>query len=163
MLKSFAIGVLLICVSCTQTNSALFTQEIETTAKMQIAYNFDWLLGKWKRSNESAGKHTFEIWEKVNDTEYFGVGYTLQDGDTISHEEIKLIKVNNRWDFIVTLPEEKDPIAFKGISQSANHYICENPQNDFPTKIRYWRTGNVLHASISGDEMEIPFEFVTSN
>ena len=36
--------------------------------------NFDWLLGKWQRTNEEQGKTTFENWEKTNNSEYNGIG-----------------------------------------------------------------------------------------
>jgi hypothetical protein len=39
--------------------------------------NFDWLLGKWQRTNEKQGKTTFENWEKISDSEYSGIGFTI--------------------------------------------------------------------------------------
>lgn len=48
--------------------------------------SFDWLLGKWERTNENEGRQTIEMWSKVTDSEYKGYGATLQDGDTLWYE-----------------------------------------------------------------------------
>ena len=59
----------------------------------QPTENFDWLLGNWKRTNEEKGKETFENWKKTNDNEYKGIGFTLQNSDTLSQEQMKLIQL----------------------------------------------------------------------
>lgn len=159
MLHYITIGFLLACISCVQTGSTISTSDSQTSKQSNISENFNWILGNWKRVNESPGKETFERWEKNSETAYSGIGYTLQNGDTINSEKMQLIKVKDRWDLHVNLPEEINPTIFTGINKSSNQYICENPSNDFPTQIKYWREGNKLHALISGDGMEIPFVF----
>lgn len=96
------------CTSTTNKESKVNKSEISKSTE-----NFDWLLGSWKRNNEEAGKSTFEIWKKTNSYEYIGLGYTMQNGDTIKQEKIKLIKLNGKWNLEVKVPEEIESIIFK--------------------------------------------------
>ena len=151
------IGVLL--MSCNQEEKETKQTEINSATIVESTQNFDWLLGSWKRLNEEEGKETFENWEKINDIEYVGVGFTMQKGDTISQEKIKLIKVNQNWDLVVSLGATSDSVRFKGFSHAKHEFSCENIDNDFPNIIKYWKNGDHIHAMISGGEMKITFEF----
>jgi hypothetical protein len=122
--------------------------------------SFDWLLGDWQRENEDEGKSTFERWNKKSDLEYRGFGYTLQKMDTIWQEDIKLIKKDNIWNFEVMGNGEASPTIFTVTDISTNSFICENPENEFPTHIQYEVKGEHLNAKIWGGDMEIPFVFV---
>ena len=109
--------VLILCIgimiaSCNQT------KKIE---------NFDWLVGKWIRLNEEEGKETFENWKKISPAEYVGIGFTMQDGDTIKQESIRLIKSDQKWKLVVKVPEEAESITFSGTSHTENEFIVENP------------------------------------
>ncbi|AZA93795.1 hypothetical protein EG343_04475 [Chryseobacterium nakagawai] len=121
--------------------------------------NFDWLTGKWKRSNEKAGKETFENWNKISPTEYAGIGFTLQKGDTINKETMKLVSSNGKWSLLVKTPKEKQFIEFKMTESKNNEFICINDSLNFPKRIQYSSEGNQLKAIISNDEMKVPFEF----
>jgi len=155
------IGILII--SCNQTKKEKQKAEIKSTTTIEKPENFDWLLGKWKRLNEEEGKETFENWNKIKETEYSGIGFTMQNGDTIKQEKIRLTKVNGKWNLTVKVPEESESITFNGISHNENEFTCENNEIEFPNKIKYWRNGNRINAMVSGGEMEIPFEFEKLN
>ncbi|MCW5518780.1 hypothetical protein J1N09_02950 [Aureitalea sp. L0-47] len=151
------IGILIL--SCNETkkeDSKPTTKSTELTTETE---NFDWLLGKWKRLNEEAGKETFENWEKINENEYSGIGFTMQNGDTIKQENIRLIKSNEKWNLIVKVPEETESTAFTGISHNKNEFTCQNNEIDFPNKIKYWKNGDKINATVSNTEFEIQFEF----
>ena len=148
------IGILI--TSCNQTKKEKQKDEIKSE-------NFDWLLGKWKRLNEEEEKETFENWNKINETEYSGIGFTMQNGDTIKQEKIRLTKTSGKWNLTVKVPEESESITFNGISHNETEFTCENNEIDFPNKIKYWKNGNRINAMVSGGEMEIPFEFEKLN
>jgi hypothetical protein len=150
-------------ISCNQTQKEKQEDEIKSPTTIQKSENFDWLLGKWKRLKEEEGKETFENWNKITETEYFGIGFTMQNGDTIKQEKIRLKKINGKWDLTVKDPEESQTIIFKGISHDENQFTCENNEIEFPNKIKYWRNGNRINATVSGGEMEILFEFEKLN
>ena len=146
-------------MSCNQTKKEKQKEWIKSETMIKKSENFDWLLGKWKRLNEEEGKETFENWEKISETEYSGIGFTMQNGDTIKQENIRLIKSNDKWNIIVKVPEETESISFTGTSHSENEFTCENNEIDFPNNIKYWKNGDKINASVSNAEMEIPFEF----
>ena len=122
-------------------------------------YNFDFLLGEWKRTNDEEGKRTFENWEKKNDSTYIGEGSTLQDNDTIWKENMILSPVNGDWYLQVKTPEDKESTDFKVIDYENDSFTSENRLNEFPKTIRYWKTDNILNAEIADDTIKIPFIF----
>jgi len=153
------IGVLII--SCNQSKKESSNKEaVELTEKLE---NFDWLLGKWKRINEEEGKETFENWDKLSESEYAGIGFTMQNGDTIKQEKIRLIKINGKWDLTVKVPEESESTSFEMTKYNESEFICENKEIDFPNMIKYWKNGDMINASVSGGDMEIAFEFEKLN
>lgn len=121
--------------------------------------NFDWLLGDWQRINEKAGQETYESWGKISSTEYEGLGFTMQDGDTIWQERIKLIQRDGVWDLMVISPDEAKYTSFRMTSQKAFEFTCVNEEHDFPNEIKYWKDGNLLRALVSGSDMKISFDF----
>ena len=121
--------------------------------------NFDWLLGNWKRNFEEKGKETFEIWTKNSNSEYSGIGFTMQNKDTLKQEKIRLIKSNGKWVLEVQPQGEPVPIVFNMTRYNNKMFICENKELDFPKRIKYWKNGDKINALVSGNEMDIPFEF----
>lgn len=161
MRKTFILIIGVLIISCNQSKKkSINTETVEITEKSN---NFDWLLGEWERLNEEEGKKTYENWEKISDTEYSGIGFTMQNGDTIKQESIRLIKTSDKWDLTVKVPEENESISFKMTYHSENEFTCENNEIDFPNKIRYWKNGRKINASVSNSEMEIQFEFKKLN
>ena len=121
--------------------------------------SFDWLLGDWFRLNEKEGKETFETWKKINEREYAGIGYTMQNDDTIQQENMSLRNSKGTWDLLVSLDKEDDAVDFIGTSLDKNEFTVENKENEFPKKIKYWIEGQTLKATISNAELSIHFEF----
>ena len=140
--------------SCNESNS-----KNNTSTKNHIQEeNFDWLLGDWKRSNDKEGNATYELWKKKSDKEYIGLGFTLQNQDTIFKENIRLIPIDGVWNFEVTGVNET-PTLFEVTQQTKNSLICENEKNEFPKKIKYQLAGKKLQAQISGGGPNITFSF----
>lgn len=121
--------------------------------------NFDWLLGKWQRINEEQGKNTFESWKKNNNSEYNGIGFTIQNNDTISQEKMKIVKINGKWNLLVKTLEEKEFIQFEMSEIQEDKFECKNDTLDFPKLIKYWKNGDKINALVSGDNLKLSFEF----
>ena len=155
----FLLLTALFIVSCKQNTKRDPNEMTETSSEKETPVNFDWLTGKWKRSNEKAGKETFENWNKISPTEYSGIGFTLQKGDTISKETMKLVNTSGQWNLLVKTPQEKQFIKFKITELKNNEFICINDSLDFPKRIQYSSEGTKLKAMISNEKMKIPFEF----
>lgn len=131
----------------------------KNTKKENTTENFDWLIGKWKRTNDKEGNETFEIWHKINREKYKGWGYTMKNNDTISFENISLIKTNSSWKLIVKTEEDKKATYFDITEFSKNSFTCENKKNEFPNKIHYWKDGRILKATVSNSKLQIDFLF----
>lgn len=143
--------------------SFLSLQIYSCKTKVKTSTNFDWLIGNWKRVNEAKGKETFEQWKKINANNYQGIGFTMQDNDTIKQERIKLIKKDDKWSLKVKTPEDKKYITFLITNTNDTLFTCKNDSLQFPNKIRYWREDDKLKALVSGKEIEIPFHFEKIN
>jgi hypothetical protein len=144
MKVSIYIFMLLICLSCAQKDTK--------------QHNFDWLIGSWIRTNDKEGYLTHEHWTKISNMEYVGLGYTLQDQDTVFKERLRLIKSSTNWSLEVTGVNEH-PTLFRLTNFSANSFECENKTNEFPKYIAYSLQDNILLAKISDEENEISFLF----
>jgi len=163
MKKIFILLIGFLVISCIQDKSKKSNANENTS---EVTNDFDWLLGKWKRSNEEVGKETFENWEKISETEYIGSSYTTQNTDTIYQEKFRLIKSNNNWNFKIQLKGELEPSTFKMTSFNNQEFICENKEQDFPNKeldspnkIKYWKNKDKIYATVSGKKIEIQFEY----
>lgn len=148
-----------VILSCNQNPKTNQAESSGAKSENPSRENFEWLTGNWKRINEKEGKETFENWNKISSTEYSGIGFTLQKGDTISQEKMDLMEKEGKWKLYVKAKGEKTPIAFTMSEFKANEFICVNDSIDFPKKIHYLSEGGKLKAKISNDTMEIPFEF----
>jgi len=156
VLNAITAILLVISSSCLNNESNSKTEKHD---KAVLTENFDWLIGKWERTNEEEGKNTFENWRKLNELEYKGFGWTIQNSDTIFQEKIRLNKSNDGWVFGVIAPEETDYTIFTVMQIHKESFTCENPEIDFPSKIKYWKDGNEIKARVTGMDMEITFEF----
>lgn len=123
--------------------------------------NFDWLLGKWTRVNDKPGNATFENWSKKSSLEYIGLGCTLAEKDTVFKEHMRLYKNKSQWVFEVVGVNPK-PTNFLVTNISTDSFVCENPENDFPKKIKYFKQGKSLIAHISAETQKIEFQFINS-
>ncbi|MGV3761955.1 hypothetical protein [Parapedobacter sp.] len=124
------------------------------------ADNFDFMVGEWKRSNDEAGRQTFETWEKRNDSTYIGHGYTLSGTDTVWQENIILSPIAGVWHYQVSMPGDTASTDFRVSESDARSFTCKNPHNEFPKTISYRRAGTDLHADISGGGNAVTFLFM---
>lgn len=120
--------------------------------------NFEWLTGSWVRTNNEKGTVTKEIWKKTAENDYQGLGYTLQNKDTVFKENIRLFKDNDNWVYEVTGVHE-NPVKFKFSSYKEHQFVAENAENEFPKKIIYYTENDQLIAIISAGEESIKFIF----
>lgn len=158
-MKNILIGLAIFCVFGFTVHHQF--QE-DKMALVHQKTDFDWLLGSWIRTNEKEGLKTFEHWKQINDTEFKGIGYTLKEADTVWQESIKLIKIKEQWNFVVKGQDADAPTVFKVTKIEIASFTCENPDNEFPKKIRYTKVEKGLNAVISGDGKVILFQFAST-
>lgn len=145
-----------IAFAFTMCNTKQYENTETTTKKSE---NFDWILGKWQRINEQRGKVTFENWKKINDSEYSGIGFTIQNNDTINQEIMRILQTDGKWNLFVKTPEEKDFIKFEMSEIKEDKFEFKNDTLDFPKLIKYWKNGDNINALVSGDSLKLSFEF----
>ena len=146
--------IMIFLFSCNEGDKANETRKASATIEA-----FNWLVGDWERTNEKPDKATYESWQKLDETKYIGIGFTLQNKDTIWKENVRLVREKNTWNFEVTGGDDLVPTVFRLTSIEKGKFVCENSENEFPKKIEYKKEGDKIKAMISGGDMEIPFEF----
>ena len=144
----------LICIfACSEKNT---TTKVEAPKPTQ---NFDWLIGDWKRSDDEAGKQTYEHWQKSNDKLYQGKSYTMSAKDTVWSENVRLLKRDTTWFYAVTGRGDSFTTDFQLTSITDHSFVCENGANEFPKMIEYALVGDSIKSKISGGGPEIEFSF----
>jgi hypothetical protein len=118
----------------------------------------DFILGYWNRTNNTPGTLTYEIWSP----DFTGIGFTMQQRDTVFKELMSIVEINDTLVLKVEGVNEK-PTLFKFTAQTETSFTCENPQNEFPKKIKYWIQNDTLYARVSNDSQNgINFSFLKS-
>ena len=115
-----------------------------TTASEEADPNrLDWLTGCW----QSDDGMTREVWSGSEDGYYFGYSIVLNDGHAVFFEQMRVdpapLPVFNAY------PAGNGPSAFPATEISDTSVTFANPAHDFPQKIKYWRDGERLRATIS--------------
>lgn len=128
-----------------------------------VTPNFDWLVGKWNRANEESGQLTHEIWTKENAQLFTGISYTLKEKDTVWQERLTLSPLNEHWTLQIFLPEMNQEVHFRLTDIQATAFVSENPENDFPQKIAYQKSGDKIHAQIATGSKKIDYFFEPIN
>jgi hypothetical protein len=121
---------------------------------------FSWLLGTWKMKN----KNVFEVWTLANDGKALeGISYEIKEADTIVMEKILFTYKDNAYYYIPDVAGDQGSVDFKILKHSAEGFIAENPQHDFPKTIRYRfirkDDRDTIEASIEGDGKVILYAF----
>jgi hypothetical protein len=120
-----------------------------------------WLNGIWNQTNiTKPGKALVEQWTKSGDYEMRGQATTTQNSNTVYVERITLLIKDNTIFYVADVPQNKQPIYFKLTSITANGFVCENPEHDFPKKIAYELSGSQLKATISGNGKSFDYLYV---
>ncbi len=114
----------------------------------------DFMFGIWNRLNDRPGERTYEVWRK----DFTGIGFTMKKSDTVFKEILSIITLKDTLYLQVEAVNEA-PTLFKFTNQTITSFTCENPQNDFPKKIKYYLESGNLKAVVSNDELSIDFIF----
>ena len=164
ILSAFAVLITLSFSSCSNSDEAQKNKVEKKVVEEKPSVNFDWLLGDWVRiNNKSENKRTYETWDKYNNDEYLGIGYTVHDSDTVAQEEMSLILKEGQWNFEVMANGEAETTKFKVTNIGTSQFTVENKELSFPNKIKYWKDGKNIKAIVSGDSLKLSFEFEKLN
>ena len=110
--------------------------------------DFGWLGGHWQSQGE--GHTVEELWLPSRGGMLLGLNRTTTPRGT----EFELLRIDERNGTIAYLasPGGRPPVAFALKSLQGQVAEFENPEHDFPKRIRYSRDKDTLTASIHGDD-----------
>lgn len=119
------------------------------TNKISIQ-EFSWLKGSWKMKTQKGA--IVESWIIQNDTTMKGESIFIKNNsDTVMLETIALVYRNNNYYYIPTTLNQNDnkAISFRITSFDDKGFVAENPEHDFPKRIRYHLiTKDSIHAVV---------------
>ena len=112
------------------------------------------LIGNWKRLNDKPESQTYETWN----TNFTGIGFTKTEGKTTFQETLSIVAIKDTL-YLKVEGVNEEPTLFKFTSQTDSSFVCENKENEFPKKIKYYLENNQLKAIVSNDDFRIDFVF----
>jgi hypothetical protein len=120
-----------------------------------------WLAGCWAAEQDEAGNG--ETWMPPAAGTMLGVARTVRGGRTVAHEFMQIRETAPGQLAFIALPSGQSEATFPATKLSAGEVLFENPQHDFPQRIRH-RLGpdGRLLARIEGrlDGVERAMDFV---
>jgi hypothetical protein len=108
-----------------------------------------WLAGHWREQAE--GAVTEELWMPPRGGVMLGLNRGLQGERKASFEYLRL-ETDAQGVVYQASPGGAAPTPFRLTAADASHAVFENPAHDFPKRIEYRLAGDVLTASIAGDQ-----------
>jgi len=113
-----------------------------------------WLAGEWWSWDPERSRCTVELWMTPAGTSMFGASRTVAAGQTVGWEHIR-IEAREEGLVYVARPSGQEEAEFRltdsgGSDEAARFAVFDNPEHDFPVRIRYSRRGDVLTARIEG-------------
>lgn len=119
--------------------------------KVETVDRFSWMNGYWEMK-EKDGIVT-EQWKRVNDSLMEGKSDFVKGDSVIPFETIRMFRSGNDFYYEAKAAGQNNeqPVAFKLTSFSDTAFVAENPQHDFPRRIRYTLINeDSIHAFIDG-------------
>lgn len=121
---------------------------------------FGWLVGTWKLKD----KMVYETWKAASDGKTLeGFSFRIKGTDTIAMEQIRFTYEGNAYHYVPDVPGDQPPVDFRLTQHTAQSFVAENPQHDFPKIIRYKlirkENTELIEASIEGNGKVIPYHF----
>ncbi|WP_306253942.1 DUF6265 family protein [Parvularcula sp. IMCC14364] len=115
------------------------------------ADDFSWVEGCWQADQGQ----TKEIWSEEFGGVRFGYAVTLNEqGKAGFYEQMVIHETDKGWAFTALTRGNGLPVSFPLVGTASQEATFENPDHDFPQKIRYYRVEEKLFADVtdlSGD------------
>ena len=124
----------------------------EPTATISIA-DLAWIAGSWE--TESGAKRFEEHWTRPASNALLGMSRTLS-GDRMVFFEFLRIEARDDGLYYVAQPKGRPPTDFKLTRYDGREAVFENPEHDFPKRIRYQRNpdGSMTARTDGGEGVE---------
>jgi hypothetical protein len=107
-----------------------------------------WMSGDWLR--EEGAAWTEEHWSRPRGGLMLGTGRSGRGDRVRSFEYMRIGRDAEGQLTFWGSPEGAPAVAFRAVTVRDNEMIFENPAHDFPTRVAYRRTGDIMTATVSG-------------
>jgi hypothetical protein len=111
--------------------------------------SLDWLVGCWIGADEEGGRHE-EHWIPAAGGTMLGLNRVVAGGRTVFFEYLRIEKRDDGI-YYVANPRGRGESEFTLVAQEDRRAVFDNPDHDYPVRIFYWRTGDVLSARLEGE------------
>jgi hypothetical protein len=108
-----------------------------------------WLAGCWVTEG-SRGSTIEEQWMSPSGGMMLGMSRTVRDGAVREYEFVRIYAAGDTLVY-AAMPSRQTPTEFRARSVSRDEVVFENPAHDFPQRVRYRKSGELLIASVEGD------------
>jgi Domain of unknown function (DUF6265) len=106
-----------------------------------------WMSGNW--TNHVGEKWAEEVWLSPRGNMMLGNSWS-GEGDSVGFWEQMRIERETKGDVVFwAVAGDQKPVRFVASEIGKQAITFENPQHDYPQRIRYWRVGKKLKAEIS--------------
>ena len=106
-----------------------------------------WLAGSW--SGDDQGTLNEEAWTAPSGGLLLAVHRDVRQGKAVGFEFLRIEAVGGRLTYRA-MPGGQPATDFTLVEHGAGCVAFQRAGTDFPQRVRYWREGEVLHASIEG-------------
>mgnify|MGYP000971937754 CR=1 FL=1 len=141
-MQNWVFGLVLLALGCSQPKN----------------YKATWLVGDWIRINGDSTVAPKEHWRMEQGT-LFGYAYSINDGDTIFSEKLKLEPRANKYLMTISAGGEES-VSFTSQDVKDNLLTVENQQHDFPKTIQYKRHQDTLMALACNEKDSLWFTYL---
>lgn len=118
--------------------------------------------GKWKMISDKI--EYYEEWKLINSNELTGIGFSIEEVDTVLSEELYMQKFAEQWAY-VAIPVNQAITLFALTEYSESKFIFENKEHDYPQRIiyefiAYSNLNAATEGVIDGELMRRDFNFI---
>lgn len=118
--------------------------------------------GTWKMISDKI--EYYEEWRLINGSELIGIGFSIEEGDTVLSEQLYLKKFSEQLAY-VAIPVNQTITLFALTSFLGNKFIFENDEHDFPQRVIYEFVSDTqlnarIEGMIEGELMSRDFTFI---
>lgn len=111
--------------------------------------SLDWMSGTW--TAQEGGARVTESWVGPANGLMVAANLTAGPGGKRSYEFLRISDTAEGFSYFAS-PAGRPAVEFKVKSLEGRRVAFENPANDFPQRILYWREGDALMARIEGKD-----------
>ncbi len=136
-------------LACRSTPAPAPAPEVAARACGTSIDDLTWMAGDWQQRTPTG--RIDEHWTRPAGDSMLGMSRLITEGKTVFFE---YLRVEARPDglYFIAHPRARQGVEFKLVRCGDGEALFENPQNDHPKLIRYWRApGGGLAARIEGD------------